>query len=346
MRRRVAAEHALRAAAGAPLVVTDLHVTYLGFGRVGPVRSRVEVLGRRRRARRRARRARRRGRRAPADDDGQRRRVGDGNAMTTSGSSDRTGATSAATCSPSSTKKTASASPGSRRHPTISATRAAAIRAGALLTMLDNVGGVCGGSPRSPTAGSCRRTSRRGSSRASTRARCASSPTLLRRGRNNVVTSVRRGRRRQSRRVRGRRCAHVGDPRARERSAAVGTPAAHRYRSSRSTTRPTLREWLGARIVDDADHRDRPRRRAAQPVGHPARRRRRDAGRSRGRARNDRRRVADVVLHYLAPNRVGPVRATVAVLGARSDGTVCRVEVRDGGADRVTASRRCVTARA
>ena len=39
-----AAEHALRAATGEPLVVSDLHVTYLGFGRVGPVRSRVDVL--------------------------------------------------------------------------------------------------------------------------------------------------------------------------------------------------------------------------------------------------------------------------------------------------------------
>jgi uncharacterized protein (TIGR00369 family) len=40
-----AAEAALRAATARPLVVTDLYVTYLGFGRVGPVRSRVDVLG-------------------------------------------------------------------------------------------------------------------------------------------------------------------------------------------------------------------------------------------------------------------------------------------------------------
>jgi uncharacterized protein (TIGR00369 family) len=40
-----AAEAALRAATRSPLVVTDLYVTYLGFGRVGPVRSQVEVLG-------------------------------------------------------------------------------------------------------------------------------------------------------------------------------------------------------------------------------------------------------------------------------------------------------------
>jgi acyl-coenzyme A thioesterase PaaI-like protein len=41
----VAAESALRAATNEPVVVTDLQVTYLGFGRVGPVRSAVEVLG-------------------------------------------------------------------------------------------------------------------------------------------------------------------------------------------------------------------------------------------------------------------------------------------------------------
>ena len=47
--------------------------------------------------------------------------------------------------------------------------------------------------------------------------------------------------------------------------------------------------------------------------------------------------TTDVVLHYLAPNRVGPVRATASILGRRSDGDVVRVEVRDDGADRVTA---------
>jgi uncharacterized protein (TIGR00369 family) len=48
--------------------------------------------------------------------------------------------------------------------------------------------------------------------------------------------------------------------------------------------------------------------------------------------------TTDVVLHFLAPNRVGPVRATAVPIGAgrRSDGTVLRVEVRDEGADRVT----------
>lgn len=39
-----AAETALRHASSAPLVVTDLHLTYLSFGRVGPLRTRTEVL--------------------------------------------------------------------------------------------------------------------------------------------------------------------------------------------------------------------------------------------------------------------------------------------------------------
>ncbi len=39
-----AAEAALRAASGKDLIVSDLQVTYLGFGRVGPVRTQVDVL--------------------------------------------------------------------------------------------------------------------------------------------------------------------------------------------------------------------------------------------------------------------------------------------------------------
>lgn len=47
--------------------------------------------------------------------------------------------------------------------------------------------------------------------------------------------------------------------------------------------------------------------------------------------------TTDVVLHYLAPNRVGPVRAEARLLGTRADGNVLRVEVRDVGAERTTA---------
>jgi uncharacterized protein (TIGR00369 family) len=47
--------------------------------------------------------------------------------------------------------------------------------------------------------------------------------------------------------------------------------------------------------------------------------------------------TADVVLHFLAPNRTGPVRADARVLGTRADGAVVRVELRDEGAARTTA---------
>jgi 1,4-dihydroxy-2-naphthoyl-CoA hydrolase len=47
--------------------------------------------------------------------------------------------------------------------------------------------------------------------------------------------------------------------------------------------------------------------------------------------------TGDVALHFLAPSRVGPVRATATVLGDRADGSVVLVEVRDMGQDRVAA---------
>jgi 1,4-dihydroxy-2-naphthoyl-CoA hydrolase len=46
--------------------------------------------------------------------------------------------------------------------------------------------------------------------------------------------------------------------------------------------------------------------------------------------------TTDAVVHYLAPGRVGPLRASARVLGERPDGHVCRVEIVDtGAADRV-----------
>jgi acyl-coenzyme A thioesterase PaaI-like protein len=41
----IAAEHALRNHSAAPMVVHDMQLTYLGFGRTGPVRTRTEILG-------------------------------------------------------------------------------------------------------------------------------------------------------------------------------------------------------------------------------------------------------------------------------------------------------------
>lgn len=48
--------------------------------------------------------------------------------------------------------------------------------------------------------------------------------------------------------------------------------------------------------------------------------------------------VTDVALHFLAPARLGPVRARAHTVGTRPDGRTARVEVRDAGAeDRVVA---------
>lgn len=46
---------------------------------------------------------------------------------------------------------------------------------------------------------------------------------------------------------------------------------------------------------------------------------------------------ASVVMHFLAPNRVGPVHARATLVGTRVDAQILRVEVRDIGADRLTA---------
>jgi acyl-coenzyme A thioesterase PaaI-like protein len=43
--------------------------------------------------------------------------------------------------------------------------------------------------------------------------------------------------------------------------------------------------------------------------------------------------ATDMVLHYLAPARVGPVEARCTVMGARPDGTVVRVAMHDAGVD-------------
>ncbi len=44
-------------------------------------------------------------------------------------------------------------------------------------------------------------------------------------------------------------------------------------------------------------------------------------------------RTADIVLHFLAPGRVGPVEARVEIVGDRPDGRVVEVSVHDRGAD-------------
>ncbi len=43
--------------------------------------------------------------------------------------------------------------------------------------------------------------------------------------------------------------------------------------------------------------------------------------------------TTDTALHYLSPGRIGPVTATAFPYGSRADGTLVRVEVRDAGND-------------
>jgi acyl-coenzyme A thioesterase PaaI-like protein len=55
--------------------------------------------------------------------------------------------------------------------------------------------------------------------------------------------------------------------------------------------------------------------------------------------------TTDVVLHYLAPGRVGPIEARGEVLGTRRDGTVVRVAMHDLGRDHRLVSVASVTVR-
>jgi acyl-coenzyme A thioesterase PaaI-like protein len=54
--------------------------------------------------------------------------------------------------------------------------------------------------------------------------------------------------------------------------------------------------------------------------------------------------LTSVVLHFLRPGRVGPVRAVATWIGSRPDGELLRVEVRDLGADGRTMAVAIVTA--
>jgi acyl-coenzyme A thioesterase PaaI-like protein len=54
---------------------------------------------------------------------------------------------------------------------------------------------------------------------------------------------------------------------------------------------------------------------------------------ARERSEQEARHVDDVVIHFVAPARVGPVAAHVTVLGTRPDGTLVRVDVRDRGSN-------------
>ena len=210
------------------------------------------------------------------------------------------------------------------------------VRTGALLTMLDNVGGLCGGLAVLPdgwvvsTNLSARvvRLDHTGPFRIDAR--------VLRQGRASVVTAVeiRDEDERDALVVDGVLTSAVlipenGPPRwSRPLVLSAGPPLVEPV--------PPIPDWLGAHAIDDATVEMQ----LAESLRNPW-------GILHGGA------VAslidltaehltggtttDVVLHFLAPNRVGPVRAGGTALGSRADGTVLRIEVRDEGADRVTA---------
>jgi uncharacterized protein (TIGR00369 family) len=211
------------------------------------------------------------------------------------------------------------------------------LRTGALLTMLDNVGGLNGGLAALPDgwvvstnlAARVTAIARLGPLRIDSR--------VLRRGRNNVVTSV-----------------QIFDEGADEMLVASGVltsailvPENGPPQWSRPVVlepppgqvaidMPAMPEWLGIRPagehaleIDLADGLRNPW--GILHGGVVASLVDLTAEHAAGGT------TTDVVLHFLAPNRIGPVRAQARVLGERSDGTVVRIEVRDEGAGRTTA---------
>ncbi len=210
------------------------------------------------------------------------------------------------------------------------------MRIGALLTVFDYVGGLCAGLAALPdgwvvsTNLAAKRVRNTGVGPLRIRAQ------VLRTGRNNVVTGV-------EIRDEGDRDALVvdgvltssilvpenGPPQwARPLVISVG--------EAETMVMPSIPEWLGVRALDRAgieiDLADRLRNPwgilhggvVAMLV---------DLATEHATGN----RATDVVLHFVAPNRTGPVQATVDVLGRRGDGDVARVEIRDAGANRVTA---------
>jgi uncharacterized protein (TIGR00369 family) len=208
------------------------------------------------------------------------------------------------------------------------------MRAGALLTLLDNVGGICAGLAALPDGWVVST-----NLAARTIALTHTGPLridadVLRRGRNNVVTAV-----------------QIHDEGAADALVADGVltsailvpengPPRHRRPLMLDAGPPPsgpepLDEWLGVRTVapdtveiDLADELRNPW--GILHGGVVATLVDIAAEHTTGGV------TTDVVLHFLAPNRVGPVRAAVRSIGTRSDGEVCRVEVRDEGGDRLT----------
>ncbi len=339
----VAAENALRAATGEPLVVTDLSVTYLGFGRVGPIQSIVDVLAVADGHATSAGRARRHRFREPADDRGAHGR-NPGSPVNLDGSATgrEVGYYMGVTMRETAELRLEGRAPVA---PHLLGP-GGGVRTGALLTMLDNVGGLNGGLAALPDGwvvttnlaarvvdlvhvGPLRLDSK-----------------VLRRGRNSVVTDV-----------------QIYDEGAPNDDAKEGTgellvasgiltsailvpengppqwerPLVLDGNHFTAPGLPLIPEWLGVRTAGDhaveIDLVDELRNPwgilhggvVATLVDLAA-----EHATGGGF-------TTDVVLHYLAPNRVGPVRAEARLVGPRADGTVLRVEVRDIGAERTTA---------
>lgn len=218
------------------------------------------------------------------------------------------------------------------------------IRTGALLTMCDNVGGFCAGLAALPEGWVVSTNLSLALAPLRVRGPLRLRSTVLRAGKAAIVTDVRVT-------DAGARDAIVAD--AVLTSAVLipegGTPQwarpAHMQAPPPSGDLPPLVEWLGIREVPgpaagvvELDVTDAVRNPWGIVHGGVTACLVDVAAESAGAAHNDRPvETADVALHFLAPSRVGPVRATATVVGERADGIVVLVEVRDTGRDRVAA---------
>ncbi|HTL87031.1 MAG TPA: PaaI family thioesterase [Acidimicrobiia bacterium] len=210
-----------------------------------------------------------------------------------------------------------------------------AVRTGALLTFIDNVGGICGGLAALPDGWVVSTNLAARVVNNATVGPVRIDASVLRRGRNSVVTAVQV-------RDEGADDVLVADgvltsailvpengPPQWERPVVLDAGA-----FDSDADAPPLEEWMGVRAIDAHGLEIALADELRNPWGilHGG-----VVASLVDLTTATSGRTTDVVLHFLAPNRIGPVRATATVLGTRSDGDVCRVEVRDIGADRVTA---------
>lgn len=218
------------------------------------------------------------------------------------------------------------------------------IRAGALLTMVDNVGGMSAGLAALPDAWVVSTSMMLRSSHVAAPGVLHLSSHVVRAGRNSMVTDVR---------VVG----GDGTPLASGvLSSAVLTPEGGapewdrpislRYGPEEAEDLPRLLDWIGietrrtdAGAVATAELTDALRNPWGILHGGVTATIVDAAGEAAVRGlTGSEAATADCVLHYLAPGRVGPVQATASVLGHRPDGHLVRIEVHDLGAERLFAT--------